>query len=69
MDPPKPEENVEATAEGGLKPPLPPNPTIPSAPPDPAGQIPPQQIVWRKGKNGKDIHYDPSKDKVYRNFH
>ena len=68
MDPPKLGENVEAAAEGGLQPPPPPIPTISSAPPDPAGQIPPQQIVWRKGKNGKDIHYDPAKDKVYRNY-
>ena len=24
----------------------------------------PQQIVWRKGKGGKNIPYDPAKDKV-----
>jgi hypothetical protein len=29
---------------------------------------PPPPIVWRKGKNGKDIHYDPAKDRVIASF-
>ena len=60
MDPPKPGEKDEKAGDGIL-----PSTNPPSAAesPNPAPPLP-QQIVWRKGKNGKDIHYDPAKDKV-----
>ena len=60
LDPPKPTEGDEKTVDG-IQPAT--SPPVAGEQPQPAQQ-PPQQIVWRKGKNGKDIHYDPAKDKV-----
>ena len=60
MDPPKPGEKDEKAGDGILQSTNPPSAAEPTNPAPPA----PQQIVWRKGKNGKDIHYDPAKDKV-----
>ena len=60
LDPPKPTEGGDENPVDGIHP-------SSNAPPQ-AEQPPPQQIVWRKGKNGKDIHYDPAKDKVCNFF-
>ena len=67
LDPPKLEEGAEGSATGNLgdiQPP--PNPASTTEQPTPT---PPPQIVWSKGKHGKDIHYDPAKDKVIKLAH
>ena len=50
--------NSAGDAGGGIQP----TPTQPVQ--DQNTQQPAPQIIWRKGKGGKDIPYDPSKDKV-----
>ena len=64
LDPPKPGESNEETAHIGLDPPsMGTGSSTPSTVGKPTQEKPPP-IVWRKGKHGKDIHYDPAKDRV-----
>ena len=64
LDPPKPGESNEETAHIGLDPPsMGTGSSTPSTVEKPTQEKPPP-IVWRKGKHGKDIHYDPAKDRV-----